>query len=333
MHDITVVGAGVTGLWQALRLSQAGHHVRLVERSRAPFESAASRLAGAMLAPFCETESAEPIIREMGLKAVPLWREICPHMKMNGSLVVAQPRDLPELQRFGRLTEGFERVGPHRIASLEPALAERYSTALFYPQEAHVEPALALQTVLQAARDAGCETVFGADGLSAETGGAAGRWIIDCRGLAATDELSELRGVRGEMLIIETGEITLDRPVRLLHPRIPFYVVPWSGQRFMIGATVLESASRHEVSVRSALELLGAAFSLHPAFGEARIISFAADARPAFPDNLPRIIVRGRHIYVNGLYRHGYLLAPVLADLTAAFLAGDSFDKRLFHFN
>ena len=42
--------------------------------------------------------------------------------------------------------------------------------------------------------------------------------------------------------------------------------------------------------------------------------------RPAFPDNLPRINVNNRKITVNGLYRHGFLLASALAELTLAYV-------------
>jgi glycine oxidase len=129
-----------------------------------------------------------------------------------------------------------------------------------------------------------------------------------------------LRGVRGEMLVIETGEIALARPIRLLHPRVPFYIVPWSGHRFMLGATLIESGDQGAATVRSALDLLGLAYTLHPAFGEARIVGIAADVRPSFPDNAPKIIIRGRHILVNGLYRHGFLLAPSLAALVAHYI-------------
>ena len=64
------------------------------------------------------------------------------------------------------------------------------------------------------------------------------------------------------------------------------------------------------VTVRSALELLGSAYALHPAFAEAEIVDMGAGVRPAFADNVPKIVVRGRTIHVNGLYRHGFLLAP-----------------------
>lgn len=133
--------------------------------------------------------------------------------------------------------------------------------------------------------------------------------MIDCRGISARDEQPELRGVKGEMILIETNEVQLARPVRLIHPRWPLYVIPREAGLFMLGATSIE-AEDTGVSVRSALELLGAAYTVHPAFGEARILEFGSGLRPAYPDNLPRIGIHGGRISVNGLYRHGFLIAP-----------------------
>jgi len=137
--------------------------------------------------------------------------------------------------------------------------------------------------------------------------------VVDCRGWSARDALTDLRGVRGEMLLVRTSEVRLSRPVRLLHPRIPLYIVPRADGVFMIGATMIESAEKGGMSVRSAIELLSAAFALHPAFGEAEILEMSADVRPAYPDNAPRLVERDGRIFLNGAYRHGYLLAPDLA--------------------
>ncbi|MEM7238031.1 MAG: FAD-dependent oxidoreductase, partial [Pseudomonadota bacterium] len=82
---------------------------------------------------------------------------------------------------------------------------------------------------------------------------------------------------------------------------------------FMLGATMIESADRGRITARSMLELLGAAYALHPAFGEADVVEIGVDARPAFPDNLPRVVRQNGRIHVNGLYRHGFLLAPAMA--------------------
>ncbi|MEM6495331.1 MAG: glycine oxidase, partial [Pseudomonadota bacterium] len=53
--------------------------------------------------------------------------------------------------------------------------------------------------------------------------------------------------------------------------------------------------------------------------------------RPSFPDNVPRVIVResGRRIIVNGAYRHGFLLAPMLASVTQNVIAGTLADHPL----
>ena len=137
--------------------------------------------------------------------------------------------------------------------------------------------------------------------------------------------LPTLRGVRGERIVVRAPEIAIERPVRLLHPRFPLYLVPWGeddtgANQFMIGATSIEREDDGPVTLRSALELLSAAYVLDPAFGEAEILSLGAGVRPAFPDNRPRIIESSGYIYVNGLYRHGFLLAPVMAEQVAHYL-------------
>jgi glycine oxidase len=73
--SIAIRGAGVTGLWQALTLARHGHKVTLYERSTERLTDACSPYAGAMLAPRCEEESAEPIVRELGLRGIALWKE------------------------------------------------------------------------------------------------------------------------------------------------------------------------------------------------------------------------------------------------------------------
>jgi glycine oxidase len=228
-------------------------------------------------------------------------------------------RDRAELVRFARMTEGFEKLDAVAVDALEPGLDGRFAAGLYYPEEAHMAPLPALRFLLDAVRAAGAEVVLG-QSWSGERGD--NDHIVDCRGLAARADLPRLRGVRGERVIVRTSEVRLQRAIRLLHPRQPLYVVPWPDQYFMIGATVIEREDAAPATLRSALELLGAAYALHPAFGEAEIVELGAGVRPAFPDNVPRVIVRGRTVYVNGLYRHGFLMAPALAALVADMLAG-----------
>jgi glycine oxidase len=115
----------------------------------------------------------------------------------------------------------------------------------------------------------------------------------------------------------------------MLHPRFPLYVVPRGDGVFMLGATMLESGERARVTARSVVELLNAAYALHPAFAEAEILEMGADARPAFADNLPRLRPFGPgSLHVNGLFRHGFLLSPALASRAADyFLNGTIFPE------
>ena len=316
---ITVVGAGILGLWQALTLARRGHAVRLVEASADPFTAGASRHAGAMLAPDCEAEAAPAIVREAGREGLALWRATYPRLVDAGSLVVAGARDQPDLIRFARLTERHRTLDAGEIGALEPDLAGRFASGLYFADEAHMAAPDALAFLLEAVRAAGADVRLGAEWQ----GESDGDLLIDCRGLGARAELPALRGVRGERLLVRTSEVALARPVRLLHPRHPLYVVPWGDGRFLIGATVIESEDAGPITVRSALELLGAAYALHPAFGEAQILETGAGVRPAFADNVPRAIVRdgGKRVLVNGAFRHGFLLAPVLAAAVADFVA------------
>ena len=321
---VSVIGAGIGGAWQALLFAQAGRAVTLHERSDQGMTQSTSYWAGGMLAPWCEAETSEPLISRLGIRSLELWREHFPQTPFNGSLVVAHPRDRADFERFARLTTGHKRLDASALSELEPSLEGRFRDGLFYADEGHVEPRRVLPELHARFTAAGGTLKFNSDPTSDDIDGV----VIDCRGFAARDTQPGLRGVKGEIILIETDEIKLSRPVRLIHPRWPLYVIPRGGNRFMLGATSIE-AEDNGVSVRSALELLGAAYAVHPAFAEARIVEFGSGLRPAFPDNLPRISIDKQKIAVNGLYRHGFLLAPALAELTLGYVQRGVIDNEV----
>jgi glycine oxidase len=322
--SVTIVGAGIAGAWQALLFAQAGHDVILHEKSDAAMMLSTSHWAGGMLAPWCESEIAEPVISRLGLRSLDLWRQALPDTPFNGSLVVAHARDRNDFERFARLTSGHRRLEAAELATLEPSLDGRFRDALFFAAEGHVEPRRVLPKLHEKILAAGGTIRFDSEVDACALDGI----VIDCRGLAAREAQPELRGVKGEMILIETNEVQLARPVRLIHPRWPLYVIPREDHLFMLGATSIE-AEDTGVSVRSALELLGAAYAVHPAFAEARIVEFGSGLRPAFPDNLPRISIDEQKISVNGLYRHGFLIAPALAELTLNYVARGQIDNEV----
>jgi glycine oxidase len=307
---VTILGAGVAGLTCAVELAERGVLVEVLERGERIGPQSCSWYAGGMLAPWCERERAEPLISTLGEDSLQWWRERFPGTVSSGSLVVAHGRDVTELARFAQRTEHFEELDGDAIGRLEPDLAGRFGKALFFGGEAHLDPRAALDFLAQRLLERGGRIRF--ESIS-EPASSRDHWIVDCTGLVARGVLKELRGVKGEMLILRSREIQLHRPVRVLHPRAPVYIVPRGEGVFMVGATMIESDDNSRITARSMLQLLNAAYALHPAFGEAEILEIGTQVRPAFPDNLPRVLSRGSRLYINGLYRHGFLLAPALA--------------------
>ncbi len=319
---VLVVGAGVAGLCCALELVDAGATVDVIDRNEAIGEESCSWFAGGMLAPWCEGEAADPLVVRLGEQAMHWWTSHNVGVVEKGSLVVAQGRDRAELKRFARRTENHRWLDSQEMHSIEPELSDRFDSGLFFEKEAHMDPRAALATLAQTLRARGGRLHFGINQTEFDQ---TVDCVVDCRGLAARDELTDLRGVKGEMLLLHSEEFSIQRSVRLLHPRIPLYVVPRGDGIFMVGATMIESDDRKRITARSMIELLQGAYALHPALAEAEVVEVGCDVRPAFADNLPRIRRRGNTVYVNGFYRHGYLLAPSIAAWTKDVVMHDAY--------
>lgn len=307
MSLFSIKGAGVGGLAVATELVLRGAQVQIFDPAGLPGPHCCSWWAGGMLAPWCEYENADEAVLRLGKRAAGWWSSHTA-VTCRGTLVVASRRDWPDLRNFAKRTHGHRAVDGE-IGALEPELAG-FARGLFFPREAHLNPRQALADLVSRLRDKGVRIhpTVAPEGLGN---------VIDCTGMAARTALPALRGVRGEMLIIRCPDLALSRPIRLLHPRIPLYIVPRGEGIYMLGATMIESQDRKRISARSLLELLSAAYALNPAFGEAEVLETGVDLRPAFPNNLPRISRRGATVFANGLYRHGYLLVPAMAQAVA----------------
>ena len=81
----------------------------------------------------------------------------------------------------------------------------------------------------------------------------------------------------------------------------------------MVGATMIETDDDGPITARSVMEFLNAAYAVHPAFGEARLVETGVGVRPAFADNLPRVLEQEEGFSIAGMHRHGFLLAPAMA--------------------
>ena len=141
-------------------------------------------------------------------------------------------------------------------------------------------------------------------------------FAVDTRGLGARGAGTglSLRGVRGELLWLHAPGLELRRPERCIHARHRVYLVPRHGDLVIVGATEIDSEDRSPVSVRSTIELLSAAHSIVPQLAEARIVRLDTHLRPATLDQRPHLHCEPGLIRINGLFRHGFLLAPALVE-------------------
>ena len=334
-QSAAIIGAGLMGRLMAVTLAQAGCKVALYEAGSPEAEGAAARVAAAMLAPLAESAVAPVSVVRMGHYALSRWPELLAPLaqpvffQREGTLVLWHRQDATEAARLERV---LAHTGMHvpelapmqtldgaGIAALEPSLGQRFAKGLFLPGEGQLDNRALLASLLATLEASPNVTLhWQSPHVPADfVPGTPGQpdWVIDCRGLGARPQWSALRGVRGEVIRVHAPEVTLQRPTRLVHPRYPLYIAPKPGNLFVIGATEIESDDMSPASVRSTLELLSAAYAVHSGFAEARIVEIATQCRPTLPDNLPAIRrPQPRVLQINGLYRHGFMIAPALLD-------------------
>lgn len=331
--DIAIVGGGLLGRCLAWRASRAGARVILYDAASSTGEDSAAWVAAGMIAPTTEAIDAEAQIASIGNHSLKLWPQWLAELSVpvfyqsNGTLLLWHRENAGEAGRaqkmlVSRLAQACVKfLESSQLSEVEPELGGRFSQALYVPGEAHIDNRALLKAVATALVEARVECHWETtieDGNFPEAG-----IVVDCRGIGAKGDLRDLRGVRGEIVRLHAPEIELHHMLRLLHPRYPVYIVPRAEGNLVIGATSIESDDRSPASVRGVLELLTSAYSVLPALAEARILEFNTQVRPALPDNLPALHFdhERKVLYVNGLYRHGFLLTPTVVEEVLALLS------------
>jgi glycine oxidase len=330
---IGVVGAGVAGCVTALDAIGRGWDVTLFHAPDAP---RCSSTAAGMLAPLAELEEADDTIFRLGMRSLELWPLLLgrlPHpvfFRRDGSLLIAHRSDLPLLRRVIMLIERkigkrVELLSAAEVQAIEPDLQQH--DGVYLPEEGQIDT----QGFLESAESfltGRCDVrklrvTRTAAGEVEVDGGKTSRfdWVFDCRGIGGKREMPDLRGVRGEIIWVRAQGVSIQRPIRLVHPRYHVYVVPRPDHLYLVGASSIEAEDLSPLSVRTALELLSALYAVQPEFAEGRIVKTDVNLRPAFPDNRPHIEHGEGITRINGLFRHGYLLAPAVAEDAVSFVA------------
>ena len=327
-QHIAILGAGIMGLNAAFMLEREGAKVTLYDAAGFPANNA-SFIAGGMLAPYSEIDHMGAAFLPACFASIDLWEGINEALntdiefQRSQSLIIAHQEDRHMAQRFeSYLPAGDKNISRIDVKTRAPMLA-KFKTALALHGEASLHPAKTMQALCDYLRS---RITLKTQNAAPSDIAAQYDHVIDCRGMGAKDDLveigHELRGVKGEIVVVRNADFTLPCPVRLMHPRYPLYIVPRADNQFMIGASVIETSDSKQPSLQSAMELMSALYSLHPSFGDAKIVEIAANIRPSFKNNIPQIITDGNIIHCNGLFRHGYLMAPIMAQIVSDFARG-----------
>ena len=327
------------GRLTALALVKQGFQVALHDSGGREGVQSAAYVAAAMLAPMAEAVDATALVLALGRQSLPLWHDIVRtlpepvFLQQNGSLMVWHGQDAALAQQFEQHLQRahagqavWQRWQAADIAAQEPQLGGRFQAAFYLPDEGQLDNRQTLLALAAALEQHGvaCHWHSRADAADLQQ---ADSWLLDCRGFGAKASWtaaagSRLRGVRGEVARVWAPEVALTRPVRLLHPRYPLYIAPKPNHVFVIGATQIESEDDSPVSVRGGLELFSALYAVHPAFGEARLLETASGLRPTLNHDNPEIryCPHRRTVAANGLFRHGFMIGPAVADALARLL-------------
>lgn len=348
---IGIAGAGLLGRLLAFEMARAGHQVDVYDPAPdALGRGAAGWTAAGMLSPVAELEGADAAVFAMGLRSLVRWPQLLAGLGestepvefyQRGSLLVAHRGDEGAARRVVDLLKHKAPIefAPQALAmpelrELEPAI-HGCAHAWMLPGEGQIHTVQAMMALHQAATQHGTHWRWGESVQRVSAGvlhtakGARGfDWVFDVRGTGARPSAAlqnedngftpQVRGVRGEIFWLDAPDVVLHRPVRLLHPRQRVYIVPRQGGHIVVGASEIESEDRSPVSLRTTLELLSSALSILPELAEARIIHSESNLRPALPDNLPRLETSPGITRINGLFRHGWLIAPALVEQAMA---------------
>lgn len=324
--DIAIVGGGLLGRLLAWRTALSGLRVTLYEANGRLGNGATAWVAGGMVTPQAEAVDAEPELVAMGRRSLTLWPKWLAalptpvHYSDTGTLMVWHRADAGQARRFESLLKArdaqayYSHLDAQQLAAMEPVLEHRFCEALYLPGEAHIDNRQLLPSLADALDALKVECYWNRHVKDTERPEA--RLVIDCRGKNAKSRWKELRGVRGEIVRLHAPTVELNHMIRLMHPYYSIYLIPRPGGNLVVGATSIESEDSSPVSVRGALELLSAAYTVLPALGEARILELNCDCRPTLPDNRPAIRYDPdiHLLEVNGLYRHGFLLSPAVVE-------------------
>jgi glycine oxidase len=343
--EVVVIGAGVQGCAVAWRLAQAGRDVLVLERAIPGAE--ASSAAGGILSPGVEALEPGPFYA-LGRASLARYPAFVAELEQvtgvalgyrgGGTLEVALDDQHARLLA-GRAAKIHSAGLPvtvlddAEVRRLEPGLSPEARGALWFEDEASLDPRQLGRALAIAAARAGARFLTGqvrairaafgrVDGVEHESGPidapavvlAAGSWSMQVAGHGLPP--GAVRPVRGQMAVLDTRPPLLSRVVFSGHG----YLVPRPDGRVLCGSTMEEVGFEKAVTAGGLRHLLEVGLAIAPALERAPLVETWSNFRPASPDGEPILgpgPVAGL-LYATGHTRNGILLCPVTADAIAA---------------
>ncbi len=338
--DVIIAGGGIIGLSLALALRKRGASVLIVERGAPGHE--ASRAAAGMLAN-CMGESPAAL-EPLASTSARMYPEFVHQLEDESGMCV----DLRE-QGTIVLSEHPEPSGkgadlPDSLSRLEPALAPSHLHATFL-HERSVDPEVLVEAALKACKHRAVDISSGTEVLEILVRGGrvagvrvarttyAAASVVNCCGAWASHIAPfgfATRPVKGHMLSVVGGP-AITHVVRA--PNI--YLVPRTGGRLLIGATLEDAGYDKHVDPGAIQRLRDAAIQIAPAVAEAQILKAWTGLRPGTPDHLPFLgaTTTPGYFAATGHYRDGILLAPITARVISQVILGEKPEHDLCLFS
>lgn len=305
---VAVAGAGAIGSAVALTLARAGIDVTLFDPN--PPGDNASGVAAGMLAPVAEAVFDPVSTPHLALlrRARDLWPAFAEGLDL--TILRDGLRVEGEVGWLAGVAARFQALG---------APFQRRDGALVDAEDWRVEPRPALTALRGAFETLGGRfepRAFTPADLPAFSAVVLATGAGDAAGLAP--ELEALSPIKGQILRADRGPAT--GPVIRGEG---VYICP--GESPAIGATMEAGRDDLTIDPSATNALRAAAIRLRPELAEA-VLTTEVGVRAATPDGLP-LVGWSRTpgvILAVGTRRNGWLLAPLVADLVAAYLKGDN---------
>lgn len=365
---IAIVGAGSAGLFTAWYLSKWGHGAEItLFDSGEPGHGTTWKAAG-MLAPIHEIEFQELELLHAGIASRTLYfEEIAPALgeiglRNHGSLEVGLSQDDAaylrrqfEFQQSQGLEVAWLTGG--MIQDVEPFVSKNIGQAIWSRTDTQVDNWLLVRRLVEHLRMAGVQVrpfstvqdwqANALDGVDLRVNGQLEAFdkVLFSVGVPSAEIQAKLPyriyPVRGEMVSLATPEDDFPRTqVRIVSKVLGnAYVVP-KQDRILCGSTSEEKGLEMVNTAGGLLNILRKCHAVIPAIYEMNVQEVWSGLRPSTLNRLP-ILAQEHHLpiyHLNGLYRHGILLGPLLGKSAARLLLGQErlpetkpFDLALEH--